>query len=130
MIQLDRILSEDALASGGVDLYIGIPGVPIPPIAHIGRDSTHATMRWCVERMMTELRDPQPGALLVAQQVAYTMLVQVLRLYLANHSGGVGWLAGRTIRELAAQAGMSRSRGPRRRRRVSSGPSIASPRAQ
>jgi DNA-binding transcriptional LysR family regulator len=30
VLQIERMLSEDALASGGVDLYVGIPGVPMP----------------------------------------------------------------------------------------------------
>ncbi|HET7541141.1 MAG TPA: LysR family transcriptional regulator [Polyangiaceae bacterium] len=30
LLPLERMLFEDALASGGVDLYVGIPGVPMP----------------------------------------------------------------------------------------------------
>jgi len=40
-----------------------------------------------------ELREPQPGGDLVAQRLAYLMLVQALRLHLAEGlKGGVGWL--------------------------------------
>ena len=87
-------------------------------------------MRWSVEQMMRELRDPQPGGFLVAQQLATTMLIQALRLHLAEgRMGGVGWffaLADKqmsaaiacmheapghrwTIQELAGRAGMSRA---------------------
>jgi hypothetical protein len=38
-----------------------------------------------------ELRDPQPGGFLVAQQLAYLILVQALRLHLAEGlKGSVG----------------------------------------
>src|ERR1700712_95629 len=92
------------------------------------KESDKAAMRWSLERMMQELREPQPGGFLVAQQLAYMMLVQALRLHLAEGlTGGVGWLfaladkqmgaaiqsmhddpAHRwTIEELAKRAGMS-----------------------
>jgi AraC-like DNA-binding protein len=106
----------------------------LPPIVHIQKDSDKAAMRWSLERMRQELLDPQPGGFLIAQQLAYLMLVQALRLYLAEggqggQSGHVGWLfaladkqisaaiqamhddpAHRwTVEELAQRAGMSRS---------------------
>ena len=80
--------------------------------------------------MMQELRDPRPGSILVAEQLASMMLVQALRLTLAEGlRGGVGWLyaladpqmsiainamheapAQRwTLQTLAERAGMSRS---------------------
>ena len=39
-----------------------------------------------LERMMQELREPQPGGFLMAQHLAHLMLVQALRLYLAEGS--------------------------------------------
>ena len=102
----------------------------LPPIVHIRKESDKAAMRWSLERLMLELREPQPGRFLVAQQLAYLMLVQALRLHLSEGlRGGVGWLfaladkqmsaamnamhedAARrwTIQELAERAGMSRS---------------------
>jgi AraC-like DNA-binding protein len=102
----------------------------LPPIVHIRRESDKATMRWSLERMMEELREPRPGSFLVAQQLAQMMLVQALRLHLAEGlRGGVGWLFaladeqmraamtamhedpahGWTLQELAECAGMSRS---------------------
>lgn len=102
----------------------------LPPIVHIRKESDKAAMRWSLERMKEELRDPQPGGSLIAQQLANMMLVQALRLHLAEGAtGSVGWLfalADRqmsaaitamhddpghpwTLQELAARVGMSRS---------------------
>ncbi|MGA8742785.1 MAG: AraC family transcriptional regulator [Terracidiphilus sp.] len=102
----------------------------LPPIVHIRKESDKAAMRWSLERMREELVDPQPGGFLVAQQLAYMMLVQALRLYLTEGpKGGVGWLFaladkqmsaaisamhddpahGWTLMELAQHACMSRS---------------------
>ncbi len=102
----------------------------LPPIVHIRKESDKAEMRWSLERMSRELRAPQPGSSLVAQQLAYMILVQALRLHLAEGlRSGVGWLfaladpqmsavmrsmhenpAHRwTLGKLAETAGMSRS---------------------
>ncbi len=65
----------------------------LPPIVHLKKASDKAVLRWCVERMRDELRDPQPGGALIAQQLATSMLIHALRLHLAGASkGGVGWL--------------------------------------
>ena len=106
----------------------------LPPIVHIRKESDKAAMRWSLERMKEELRDPQPGSSLIAQQLAYMMLVQALRLHLAANGadgtrGGVGWLFALadqqmsaaitcmhddpghpwTLQKLAERVGMSRS---------------------
>lgn len=102
----------------------------LAPIVHIRKESDKAALRWAIERMMQELRERQPGGFLLAQQLAYTMLIQALRLHLAEGlQGGVGWLfaladkqmgaainsmhedpARRwTLQELAQCVGMSRS---------------------
>ncbi len=102
----------------------------LPPIVHIRDDAQKATMRWSLERLCDELRSPQPGGSLVAQQLAYTMLVQALRLHLVDPAfRGVGWLFALadkhmnaaitamhadpghpwTVKELAEHVGMSRS---------------------
>ena len=66
----------------------------LPPIVHIRREADKAAMRWSLERMRQELSDPQPGGSLIAQQLAYTMLIQALRLHLADAaSAGSGWLS-------------------------------------
>jgi AraC-like DNA-binding protein len=102
----------------------------LPPIIHIQKESDKEAMRWSIERMRCELREPQPGGSLVAQQLAYMMLVQALRLHVAEGPrGGVGWLFALadpqmnaaiqcmhddpsqdwTLQKLARCAGMSRS---------------------
>jgi AraC-like DNA-binding protein len=65
----------------------------LPPIVHLRSEADKAAMRWSLERMKEELRSPQPGGALIAQQLAYMMLVQALRLHLAEGAhGSVGWL--------------------------------------
>ncbi len=102
----------------------------LPPIVHIKPGSRHHALHWPVDRLMEELRAPHPGSYLVMQHLAQLMLLEALRIYLANGpNGGVGWLfamadksisaaisaihdePGRrwSLRELAAAAGMSRS---------------------
>ena len=125
----------DCLLVGGNFIVVGKPAADIlfaelPPVVHIRKESDKATMRWSLERLREELRDPQPGGFLVAQQLAYVMLVQALRLHLA---GGlrdrVGWIFALsdaqmsaaitsmhdepahdwTVEELGQRPGMSRS---------------------
>lgn len=102
----------------------------LPSMVHIRKASDRAAWRWAVERMRHELREPQPGGFLVVQHLAHMMLVQALRLHLAEGvRAGVGWLfaladkqmsaainsmhdasAHRwTVQALAEPAGMSRS---------------------
>lgn len=115
-----------AFAGYHADILLGV----LPPIVHIRKDEDRAALRWCLERMMQELREPQPGGLLIAEHLAHMLLVQALRLHMAQGSrGGVGWLfaladkqmsvaisamhenpARRwTLQALAEVAGMSRS---------------------
>jgi AraC-like DNA-binding protein len=110
--------------------HAGILLEMLPPIVHIRKASEQAALRWSVERMMQELREPQAGGFLVIQHLAHMILVQALRLHLSEGlGGGVGWLfaladkqmsaalnamhadpAQRwTLQELAERAGMSRS---------------------
>jgi AraC-like DNA-binding protein len=114
------------LSGSHADMLLGA----LPPIVHIRKESDKAAMRWSLERMREELRDPQPGGSLIAQQLAYMMLIQALRLHLADEAkGGVGWLFALadkqmreaitcmhddpghhwTLQELAERVGMSRS---------------------
>jgi AraC-like DNA-binding protein len=100
----------------------------LPPIVHIRGEAERAALRSSVDRMMLEMREQQPGGHLVAQHLAHLMLVQALRLHMAEGTG-VGWLfalADRqmgaairalhaqparrwTLQALASQVGMSRS---------------------
>lgn len=124
----------DCLLVGGNFIVTGEPVdilfAELPPVVHIRKESDKAAMRWSLERLREELRDPQPGGFLVAQQLAYTMLVQGLRLHLAEGlRGRIGWLFALsdkqmsaaitsihdepahdwTVEELGQRAGMSRS---------------------
>jgi AraC-like DNA-binding protein len=102
----------------------------LPPIMHLRELSDRNALRWSVERMMQELREPKPGGFLVAQHLAHLMLLQALRLHLAESSrGSIGWLFALadkqmsvaiqsihedparqwTVEELGQRAGMSRS---------------------
>jgi AraC-like DNA-binding protein len=115
-----------ALSGSHADILLN----SLPPIVHIRKESDKATMRWSLERLKEEVRNPQPGGALIAQQLAYMMLVQALRLHLADGArGSVGWLfaladkqmsaaiacmhddPGRqwTLQQLAERVGMSRS---------------------
>ena len=84
----------------GVGGYFGLDGKHagillgmLPPIVHIRKEADKLALRWSIERMMQELREPQPGSFLVLQHLAHMMLVQALRAHLAEGlSGGVGWL--------------------------------------
>jgi AraC-like DNA-binding protein len=115
-----------ALTGGHADMLLQ----SLPPIVHIRRESDKAAMRWSLERMREELRDPQPGGSLIAQQLAYMMLIQALRLHLTDAASvGHGWLSALsdkhmsiaiasmhsdpgypwTLQSLAERVGMSRS---------------------
>ena len=113
------------LAGSHAEILLG----SLPPIVHIRREADKAAMRWSLERMKEELGDPQPGGSLMAQQLAYVMLIQALRLHLAEGGAGTGWLFALadpqlsaaitsmhdqpqypwTLQTLAERAGMSRS---------------------
>jgi len=75
----------------------------LPPIVHIRKESDKAAMLWSLKRMKEELHDPQPGGSLIAQQLAYMMLVQALRLHLADGAkGSVGWLFALADKQMSA----------------------------
>ena len=70
----------------GVGGYFGLAGKHasillgvLPPIVHIKKESDKSALRWSMERMMQELREPRPGSFLVLQHLAHMMLVQALR---------------------------------------------------
>jgi AraC-like DNA-binding protein len=102
----------------------------LPPVVHIRAESDKAALRGSIDRLMRELRQPQPGSALIAEHLAQTLLIEALRLHLAEASPSrTGWLfaladpqmnavigamhaePGRkwTLQALARVAGMSRS---------------------
>ncbi|WP_010629999.1 AraC family transcriptional regulator [Halomonas sp. KM-1] len=102
----------------------------LPPLMQVETSGDRARLRGSIELMMEELREARPGSSLVAQQLAHMMLVQALRLYLAEQAhSDIGWFAALadpqlsgplnaihanpahpwTVQKLATLAGMSRS---------------------
>jgi AraC-like DNA-binding protein len=102
----------------------------LPPLIQVETSGDQAKLRWSIEMMMEELREARPGSSLIAQQLSHMMLVQALRLYLAERShSSIGWFAALadpqlsasisamhadpsfswTLQALALRAGMSRS---------------------
>jgi AraC-like DNA-binding protein len=78
----------------------------LPPIVHIGAEASKAALRSSIERLMREMREPQPGSSLIAGHLAQALLVEALRLHLADRSHkSVGWLfalADRQMHEVIA----------------------------
>jgi len=100
----------DAMILGGhfaftgahTDILLGA----MPPVVHLRRDADKVALRWSLQRMREELLETQPGAALVAQHLAHMMLVQALRLYLADGGGrSVGWLFALADPQMAAAIG-------------------------
>ena len=101
----------------------------LPLIVLFTGDQQCASMRWAVERLLSEMREPQVGGALVAQQVAYTLLIDALRQYQEQSDHRPGWFAALaepqiraalacmherpahpwTLEELARAAGLSRT---------------------
>lgn len=91
--------SRFALTGDHANILLGV----LPPIVRIRKESEQSALRWSLERMMQELHEQQPGNLLVAQHLAHMMLVQALRLHLAEGlSGSVGWLFALADRQIGA----------------------------
>ena len=88
-----------ALAGDHADILLGV----LPPVVHLRTEADKAALRWAVERMMEEMRDPRPGGYLVVQHLAQMLLVQALRAHLsAGVQGGVGWLFALADKQMAA----------------------------
>lgn len=121
----------------GVGGYFGFAGLHagllldgLPAVVHISGEVEKAALRQSIERLMRELREPQPGSELLAEHLMQALLIEALRLHLLDRSRpGQGWLSaladrqmhsvisamhgapGRkwTLASLAHVAGMSRS---------------------
>ncbi len=96
---------ETAILNGGGDVsgmggYFGFEGMHaellltmLPPVVHIRAEAHKAALRWSIERLMRELREPQPGSTLIAEHLAQALLIEALRLHLSEHSPhSTGWL--------------------------------------
>lgn len=100
----------------------------LPPVVCIQQPDSKAAMRWALDQMTDEVRQPRPGGALIIQQLAWMMLIQALRLHLVQQPA-VGWLYALadkqlslaltcmhkepafnwTLEKLAERVGMSRS---------------------
>lgn len=106
---------DTAVLNGGGELlgiggYFGFEGMHaelllgmLPPIVHIRAEAHRAALRWSIERIMRELRDPQPGSSLIAEHLAQALLIEALRLHLSEHSHHrTGWLFALADRQMRA----------------------------
>jgi hypothetical protein len=59
------------LAAHHARMLLGV----LPPIVHVRDAAAKAALRWSVERMMQELREPRPGSDMMAQHLTQMMLV-------------------------------------------------------
>lgn len=66
----------------------------LPPVAVIKGGSEQASvLSWALERLAHELTSPSPGSSLVVRHLGHLMLVQVLRIYLAQEGNSTpSWL--------------------------------------
>lgn len=106
---------ETAVLNGGggiagVGGYFGFEGMHaelllgmLPPVVHIRAEANKAALRWSIERLMREMREPQPGSALIAGHLAQALLIEALRLHLAEHSrNNTGWLFALADRQMSA----------------------------
>ena len=65
----------------------------LPPVFYVRSPSDRIAMRWYLDRMMSVLQEPQPGRVLLAEYLAQSLLIEILRLQTKNDtSEGIGWL--------------------------------------
>lgn len=75
----------------------------LPPIVHIRQASDRAVLISAMERITEELRTPLPGGFLMARHLAHLVLLQALRIILANGpDGGSGWIYGLADKQVGA----------------------------
>ena len=65
----------------------------LPAIGLLESEAQRESLRWAMERLLREVRDPHPGGTLIAQQIVSTMLVEALRLHVAGDMNNPSWLA-------------------------------------
>ncbi|NKN37324.1 AraC family transcriptional regulator [Agrobacterium sp. a22-2] len=75
----------------------------LPPVVHLRCKDEQAALRWSIDRMREEIRSSQPGGHLISQHLAHMMLVQALRLHLAEQqTTDVGWFAALADNQIGA----------------------------
>ena len=77
------------LGGDPADLLLGF----LPPVVHLHEKDEKASLRWSLEQIRAELREEKLGSSFLVEQLAYMMLVQALRVHLAQAAqDAVGWL--------------------------------------
>jgi AraC-like DNA-binding protein len=74
----------------------------LPPIVHLKNKNDQLALRWTIEKMMQELREQQVGSFLIAQHLSHMMLLQTLRLHLAENPHNTGWLFALADKQISA----------------------------
>ena len=75
----------------------------LPPLVLISAGADRAALRWSIERLMSELREPRPGSSLIAEHLAQALLIEALRLHLVERSPhSTGWLFALADRQMHA----------------------------
>lgn len=88
-----------AFDSRHADLLVNV----LPPVVHIRAEPDRVALRSAIERVMQELRTPQPGGFLAAQHLSHLILLQALRIVMEKGpDGGVGWIHAFGDRQLGA----------------------------
>lgn len=81
------------------ELLLGL----LPPLVQVREDTGHDVLRWSLDRIRHELSRPRPGSALVTEHLAHLMLIEVLRLYLAEgRIGQTGWLFALSDKQIGA----------------------------
>jgi len=99
------MLGSRFLISGRhADLLLGM----LPPVLLIRKAEDRDTLRWAIETIRAELREARPGGAVVATHLAHTMLVLVLRIYLADDTAQAqsGWLSALADKHIGAAIGL------------------------
>jgi AraC-like DNA-binding protein len=112
----DKATNGIATCNGGGDFFLiggrfafegehsGILLGTLPPVVHARQASGQASvLRWALDQLATELHERRPGGFLVSEHLAHIMLVQVLRLYLADAGErSTGWLRALADRQIGS----------------------------
>ncbi len=81
------------------DLLLGM----LPSLVHISAEPDRAGLRWSIERLMREMREPLPGGSLMAEHLAQALLIEALRAHLSMPSAHrIGWLFALADRQMFA----------------------------
>ncbi|MFQ6547679.1 AraC family transcriptional regulator [Aestuariibius sp. 2305UL40-4] len=95
-----------AIYGGGGDFYMTgarflLSGPPadtllgsLPSLIIVRPGPEQETVRWTLDQLANELRNPRPGSALSITHLSHVLLLQVMRSHLASGAAaGVGWLA-------------------------------------